>query len=216
MEATLQGRLEQLVAGTHTTPYDGLVLLRSSLAAICLATFGPQAPRVPDAFYVPSRQAAAEAMLDLVGVTAQDVVYDLGSGDGRIVVLAAQKYGARGVGIEIDPALVARARLIARDAGVEDRVRFVEGDLFEADLSEATVVTLYLSTTTTRRLAPKLRAELAPGTRIVSQQFDMGPSWAPDRRARMADADLFLWIVPEPNAPHSARSVSTGSTRVAR
>ena len=153
--------------------------------------------RTPDAFYVPSRQAAAEAMLELAGVTQRDVVYDLGSGDGRVVILAAQKQGARGVGIEIDPALVLRARAIAREGGVEDKVRFIEGDFFEADISEATVVTLYLSTTTNRRLAAKLRTELAPGTRIVSQQFDMGP-WEPDRRVRAADADLFLWTIPGP------------------
>jgi SAM-dependent methyltransferase len=172
-------------------------------------------PRTPDAFFVPTRQAAAEAMLEFAGVTARDVVYDLGSGDGRILILAAQKYGARGVGIEIDPVLVARAQAIAREGGVEDKVRFIEGDFFEADLRDATVVTLYLSTTTNRRLALKLRAELKPGTRIVSQQFDMG-SWQPDRRARLAEADLFLWIIPEPRASYSARSVLTGSTRVAR
>lgn len=191
------------------------MLLRSSLAAACLATLAGGQTRVPDAFYVPSRQAAAEAMLEFAGVTSKDVVYDLGSGDGRILILAAQKYGARGVGIEIDPALVARARLIAREGGVENTVRFIEGDFFDADLREATVVTLYLSTTTNRRLAPKLRAELAPGTRVVSQQFDMG-AWDPDRRTRVADADLFLWVIPERKAPHSARSVLTGSTRVAR
>src|SRR5690606_10676483 len=96
--------------------YDGLVLLRSSLAVVCLAALaGGQPERVPDAFFVPSSQAAADAMLELAGVTAGDVVYDLGSGDGRIPVVAAQKYGARGVGIEIDPALVARARAIARE-----------------------------------------------------------------------------------------------------
>ncbi len=181
--------------------------LRSRLAAVCLATLAGGQARVPDAFYVPSRQSAADAMLQLAEVTADDVVYDLGSGDGRILILAAQKYGARGVGIEIDPDLVARARAIAREAEVHDKVHFIQGDLFEADLSGATVVTLYLSTTTTRRLAPRLRTVLKPGTRIVSQQFDMGP-WTPDRRVRAGDdIDLFLWIIPEPQARRFRRRV---------
>lgn len=152
--------------------------------------------RVPDAFFVPTRTAAADAMLQLAKVTSADVVYDLGSGDGRVLILAAQKYGARGVGIEIDPALVAKAREAAREGQVSDRVRFIEGDFFTADIHDATVVTLYLSTLTNRRLAPKLYRELRPGTRIVSQQFDLGAAWAPDARVRTEGADLFLWTVP--------------------
>jgi SAM-dependent methyltransferase len=155
-----------------------------------------QPARVPDTFFVPTRTAVADAMLQLAKVTSTDVVYDLGSGDGRILILAAQKYGARGVGIELDPALVARAREAARDGDVADRVRFIEGDFFTADISKATVVTLYLSTLVNRRLAPKLQRELHPGTRIVSQQFDLGAAWAPDARVRTEDADLFLWTVP--------------------
>jgi hypothetical protein len=110
-------------------------------------------------------------------------------------VIAAQKYGARGVGIEIDPALVARSRAIAREGGVADRVRIVEGDLFAADVSEATVVTLYLSTRLTRALEPKLRAELRPGARIVSHQFRLG-TWAPDEHVTVDGRDLYLWRVP--------------------
>jgi predicted RNA methylase len=135
-------------------------------------------------------------MLQLAGVTSADVVYDLGSGDGRILILAAQKYGARGVGIELDPSLVAKAREAARDGEVADRVRFIEGDFFTADITEATVVTLYLSTLVNRRLAPKLQRDLRPGTRIVSQQFDLGAAWPPDARIRAEGADLFLWKVP--------------------
>jgi SAM-dependent methyltransferase len=151
--------------------------------------------RLPDAFFVPTRTAVADAMLQLAKVTAADVVYDLGSGDGRVLILAAQKYGARGVGIEIDTALVARAREAARDGEVSDRVRFIEGDFFTADIHEATVVTLYLSTLANRRLAPKLYRELRPGTRIVSQQFDLG-AWKVDARVRVEGADLFLWTIP--------------------
>lgn len=152
--------------------------------------------RPPDAFFVPTRQNVADAMLRLARVTADDLVYDLGSGDGRIVILAAQKYGARAVGVEIDPALVRRAREAASDAGVTALVRFIEGDLFTTDVSEATVVTLYLSTLTNRRLVPKLAQELRPGARIVSQQFDFGEVWPPDASTRRDGVELFLWRVP--------------------
>jgi SAM-dependent methyltransferase len=156
-----------------------------------------QAPgRPPDALQVPSRHAVADAMLQLAGVGPDDVVYDLGSGDGRIVILAAQKYGARGVGIEIDPKLVARSRATAREGAVADRVTFLEADLFTVNIAEATVVTLYLSTTTTRRLAPRLARDLRPGARIVSQQFDMGPDWPPDRTITVEGATLHFWTVP--------------------
>lgn len=148
-----------------------------------------------DIFFSPTRYAIADAMLKLAGVTRDDVVYDLGSGDGRIVILAAQKYGARGVGIEIDPNLVALSRQNARDGEVADRVTFIEGDLFAADISKATVVTLYLSGSVNTRLEPKLRQELRPGTRIVSQRFPIGV-WKPDRTVIVDQVELFLWKVP--------------------
>ena len=137
----------------------------------------------------------ADAMLELAGVTAADVVYDLGSGDGRIPIIAAQKYGARGVGIEIDARLVTQSWGNANDAQVANRVVFKVGDLFEADLSEATVVTLYLSSSIMRRMMPVLRA-LKPGTRIVSHQFPM-PGWPPDDRRRVDEAEILLWRVPK-------------------
>ena len=133
-------------------------------------------------------------MLQLADVTRDDVVYDLGSGDGRIVIIAAQKYGARGVGVEIDSQLVALARQNAREGGVADRVSFVEGNLFTADISPATVVTLYLSTSVNRRLEPKLRNELKRGTRIVSHQFRIG-DWPPDKAIRPDFSDVFLWVI---------------------
>ena len=152
--------------------------------------------REPDIFFVPTSEAVADEMLQLARVSATDHVYDLGSGDGRIVMLAAQKYRARGVGIEIDPVLVARARQAARDGEVSERVRFVEGDLFEADISAATVVTIYLSPRVNARLEPKLRSELRPGTRIVSHQFPIG-TWAPDTAVRGLDGTmLYLWTIP--------------------
>ena len=153
----------------------------------------PPAAKGPDIHFVGTPQPVADAMLKLARVTPDDVVYDLGSGDGRIVVLAAQKYGARGVGIEIDPGLVEVARQNARDAGVSDRVTFVEGDLFEADLSPATVVTLYLSSSMNARLEPVLR-QLKPGTRIVSHQFGIG-RWPPDTSQKTDTSEIFLWRI---------------------
>lgn len=156
----------------------------------------PAPPPARDIYFAPTRQSVADAMLQLAQVVADDVVYDLGSGDGRIIVIAAEKYGARGVGIEIDPALVALSREIARGTNVADRVTFIEGDMFTADISAATVVTLYLSPGANRRLEPKLRQELRPGTRIVSHQFPIG-RWPPERTVRASDGtDLFLWTVP--------------------
>jgi SAM-dependent methyltransferase len=153
--------------------------------------------RPPDIFFVPTWEPVVYEMLALAGVTRGDVVYDLGSGDGRIVILAAQKYGARGVGVEIDPKLVAISRGNARAALVDSLVTFVEGDLFTADISAASVVTLFLSNSVNRDLEPKLRGELRPGTRIVSHQFPIG-RWAPDKtvRAKEDGTDLYLWIVP--------------------
>ena len=154
-----------------------------------------QPKRTPDIHYTPTRHNIAEAMLTLGGVTKDDVVYDLGSGDGRLPILAAQLHGARGVGIEIDPKLVALSRLNAKEAGVSDRVTFVEGDLFTADISPATVVVLYLSSSVLRQLEPKLKAELKPGTRIVSHQFWI-PGWPAERTTRVDASELLLMRVP--------------------
>jgi SAM-dependent methyltransferase len=164
-------------------------------AALALALLLPGQSRAPDVYFASTRQPVADAMLMLAGVTASDVVYDLGSGDGRIVILAAQKYGARGVGIEIDPKLVLLSRELAREGAVDGTVTFLETDMFTADISAATVVTLYLSTTINADLEPKLRRELKAGARIVSQQFPMG-AWTPDKMLRVLGQDLFLWIVP--------------------
>lgn len=156
----------------------------------------PTAPgQTPDIHFTPTRHFVADAMLQLAEVTAADVVYDLGSGDGRIPIIAAQKYGARGVGIDIDPRLVTQSWGNANDAAVAHRVRFLVGDLFEADLGEATVVTAYLSPSIMKRLMPKLRA-LKPGTRIVSHQFPM-PGWPPDARRQVDEAEILLWRVPQ-------------------
>ena len=151
----------------------------------------------PDVVYVPTPQVVVDAMLEAAEVKAGDVVYDLGSGDGRIVIAAARKYGARGVGIEIDPALVKTAADNAAAAGVSDRVRFVTQNLFTADISDATVVTLYLLQSINERLRPKLVRELKPGTRIVSHVFNMGPEWPPQKRLTVGASPVYLWTIPE-------------------
>ena len=134
-------------------------------------------------------------MLRLAKVTADDVVYDLGSGDGRIPIMAAQKYGARGIGIELDPRLVELSWRIANEGEIANRVKFIVGDLFDADLSAATVVTMYLSPSIMKILEPKLRS-LKPGTRIVSHQFAM-PRWMPDKKIEVDESEILLWVVPK-------------------
>lgn len=172
-----------------------VLLALSLLTALAPAALAQLPARTPDIHFTPTRHVIADAMLQLAGVTAADVVYDLGSGDGRIPIIAAQKYGARAVGIEIDPRLVTQSWGNANDGEVAHRVRFVVGDLFEADLSGATVVTVYLSPSIMKRLQPKLRA-LPPGTRIVSHQFAM-PDWPPDERRQVDEAEILLWRVPK-------------------
>jgi len=163
----------------------------------------PSTPETKEAPYVPTPQHVVRRMLDLADVTADDTVYDLGSGDGRFVIIAAQAFGARGVGIEIDSGLVERARRNARQAGVENRTTFRRGDLFEADLSSATVVTLYLWPNMNNRLRPKLLEELDPGTRVVSHGFGID-GWAPDTTVTLdsstlpgSSTEIYLWTVPD-------------------
>ena len=150
--------------------------------------------RAPDVFYVPTPPAVVDAMLEMAGVTAADVVYDLGCGDGRIPIAAAERYGARGVGIDIDPKRIAEARENAKAAGVADRVTFLNEDLFSSDISAATVVTLYLLPSLNEKLIPKLKA-LRPGTRIVSHAFDMGNTWPPERKAEAAGKTIYFWTI---------------------
>jgi SAM-dependent methyltransferase len=175
-------------------------VLMAMLSGLSVSGIGAQQPAVkgPDIHFVGTPQPIADAMLKLARVTRNDVVYDLGSGDGRIVILAAQKYGARGVGIELDRRLVEISREVAREGEVDDLVTFIEGDLFAADISKATVVTLWLSGSVNDRLEEKLKAELPPGARIVSHQFPIG-SWKPDAKIIADGDDVFLWLVPRRN-----------------
>ena len=171
--------------------------------ALALAGCVPVFARGGDVPYVQTPDRVVHEMLALAAVGADDVVYDLGAGDGRIVIAAARWRGARGVGIEIDPDLVRQARRDAERAGVADRVRFEAADLFSAPLGDATVVTLYLSPELNARLRPRLLAELSPGARIVSHQFPM-TDWPPTQTVRLnidgREHVLHLWVVP-PRAP---------------
>lgn len=148
-----------------------------------------------DVPYVPTSEAVVEAMLALAKVTKNDLVYDLGCGDGRIVVTAAKKYGARGVGIDIDPQRIREANENARKSGVADRVRFIQNDLFKSDFSDATVVTLYLLPAVNLKLRPQLMKQLKPGTRIVSHAFDMG-DWKPEKTVEVDGTTIYFWTVP--------------------
>jgi len=167
----------------------------SYVASVTTATAETGLDEVPYVPYVPTPEAVVDEMLEIAKVSVKDVVYDLGSGDGRIVIAAAKRFGARGVGIEINPDLVREATEDAGQAGVAHLVRFVEGDFFMADLHEATVITLYLLPEVNRQLLPKLLAELRPGTRIVSYKYDLG-DWAPEKTVRVSRGTVYYWVVP--------------------
>jgi hypothetical protein len=154
-----------------------------------------QESRSPDVHFVPTPHEVVAAMLKVAQVRKNDVLYDLGSGDGRIVITAAKKYGTRGTGIDIDSVRVAEGRLGARKAGVSDKAKFQRADLFQTDLRDATVVTLYLLPTLNVKLRPKLYSELKPGSRVVSHAFDMG-DWKPDSTFTAATSAVFFWVIP--------------------
>jgi SAM-dependent methyltransferase len=161
------------------------------LTGLCI--FGVTAAQVP---FVRTPERVVTAMLRVAKVSKDDVVYDLGCGDGRIVITAAKRFGARGVGIDNDPVRISEANANALASGVADRVRFIEQDLFEADLSEATVVTLYLVPSINLKLRSKLWRELKPGTRVVSHNYDMG-DWAPKRKVGIGLHTVYYWVIPD-------------------
>ncbi len=173
-----------------------LMLAAAVAAAPGLAQQATVPLREPDVIYLPTPREAVTAMLKAANVGPGDVVYDLGSGDGRILISAVHDFGAaRGIGVDIDPAMIREANDNADRARVTDRVRFLNQDLFDTDLHEATVVTLYLLPWLNRKLIPKLRAELKPGARIVAYRFDMG-DWKPDQTVIVNGQSIYIWRVP--------------------
>jgi predicted RNA methylase len=177
-----------------------LILLLAILVTTVVVPAGAQQPlRSPDVIFVPTPQEVVDAMLKLAKVTKNDVIYDLGSGDGRIPITAAKTYGARGVGIDIDPQRIKEATENLKTAGVGDRVKFLNQDLFTTDISEATVVTLYLLPSLNVKLIPKLNKELKPGTRIVSHAFDMsadGTERKPRETLNVNGRTVYFWTIP--------------------
>src|SRR3954466_6048141 len=151
--------------------------------------------RTPDVIYVPTPPEVVEEMLSLADVKKGDVLYDLGSGDGRIAITAAKKYGVRATGIDIDPERIREAKENAKQAGVEKLVRFRNEDLFKADFKDASVVTLYLLPDLNVKLRPRLWSELKPGTRIVSHQFDMA-DWKPEKTVELNGRTIYFWTIP--------------------
>ena len=152
--------------------------------------------RDPDVIFVPTPPEVVEAMLKLANVTAKDVVYDLGCGDGQIVTAAAKNFGARAVGIDINPVRVKEANDRVAKAGVQGKVKILNDDLFTTNISQASVVTLYLLQSLNEKLIPKLNKELKPGTRIVSQTFTMGDKYPPEKTVQAGYTSVYLWTVP--------------------
>lgn len=148
-----------------------------------------------DVPYVPTPQAVVDRMLELARVGPKDMVYDLGCGDGRIVITACKRYGARGVGIDLNPVRIDEARSNAKEAGVADRVEFRVGNLFEADFAPASVVTLYLLPDINVKLRPQLWRQLKVGTRVVSHAFDMGDEWKPERIEQVDHRTIYMWTI---------------------
>jgi precorrin-6B methylase 2 len=168
------------------------------IAGAAVADAPTQPPRL-DVPFVPTPQAVVDRMLSLAEVKKNDLLYDLGSGDGRIVITAAKRYGAHGVGIDLDPTRIQEARNNARKAGVDKQVTFIAGDLFKADLSKATVVTLYLLDSVNRDLRPQLWKQLKVGTRVVSHAFDMGKEWPPEKTEDVDGRTIYMWTITDAN-----------------
>lgn len=204
----------------RATSVSILLLLALSAGAQTPAQRAPQAPakpqkelRAPDVIFVPTPHEVVDAMLKVAKVGKDDVLYDLGSGDGRIPITAAQRYGiARGIGIDINPQRIKEANENLRKARVGERVRFVNADLFESDLSDATVITLYLLPELNLKLLPKLLKEVKPGTRIVSHAFDMG-TWKPEQSLDVGGRKVYFWIIPAPGTASYDAALAAANAR---
>ena len=175
-----------------------VILFAVAALAVSSPALAQTAPalREPDVIFVPTPAATVDAMLKLVGVTAKDVVYDLGCGDGMIVTAAAKDFGARAVGIDINPVRVKEANERVSKAGVADKVTIRNEDLFTANIGEATIVKLYLLQSLNEKLIPKLNKELKPGTRIVSQTFSMGDKYPAEKTTEAGGHTIYMWTVP--------------------
>jgi precorrin-6B methylase 2 len=176
----------------------GLSLIPSArVLAQSAATAAPETASPPhlDVPYVPTPQEVVDRMLSLARVGKNDVLYDLGCGDGRIVVTAARKYGTRAVGIDLNPERIAEATANAKKAGVEHRVTFRNANLFETDVSPATVVSMYLLPDVNLKMRPRLWSQLRPGSRVVSHAFDMGPDWPPEQTVDVDGRTIYLWTI---------------------
>jgi len=183
-----------MIKGPHRLwPFVIFIIVIGMITGISIAGYSQK--RLLDVHFEPTPKNVVEAMLKMARVAKEDVVYDLGCGDGRFVIMAAKKFGARGVGVDIDPVRIKESKENAQKSRVADRVNFIEGDLFNTDISGATVVTLYLLNELNMQLRPKLFRELKPGTRIVSHTFDMG-DWEPDEIGQVHDRIFYYWVIP--------------------
>jgi ubiquinone/menaquinone biosynthesis C-methylase UbiE len=168
----------------------------AAIAVFAGLVFAQAPARTPDVPYVPTPQEVVDEMLKLADIKPNDVLYDLGCGDGRIVVTAAKRYGIRAVGVDINPERISEANENARKAGVTDKVKFIQGDLFQTSLKEPTVLTLYLLPAVNLKLRPKILDEMKPGARVVSHSFDMG-DWQPEKTVDVDYRKIYFWTVPK-------------------
>lgn len=198
-----------------TTRFSSFLVMFAVVPALlstpAVAQFGPS--QKLDVPYVPTPEEVVDKMLELGKVGKNDVVYDLGSGDGRIVITAAKKHGARGVGYDLNPERIEEANANAKAAGVTDKVSFKNQDLFKADFSDATVVTLYLLPRVNEALRPQLWKQLKPGTRVVSHSFDMGDEWPAEKTETVAGKTLYYWTITEENKKAAAADENKSAAR---
>jgi SAM-dependent methyltransferase len=184
-----------------------LILAATSYTFINMASVAQTATEPAlklDVPYVPTPQPVVDKMLDIAKVGKNDIVYDLGCGDGRVVITAAKDRGARGVGIDLNPQRIAEANANAEKAGVTDKVKFMVGDLFKANFGDATVVTLYLLPSVNQQLRPQLWKQLKVGTRVVSHDFDMGPEWPPEKVEKVEGKTIYYWTITAANKAAAA------------
>lgn len=193
----------QLKGRNMKTMQHPLITLLITICATSFVMAQETTSRRPDVPYVPTHEMIVDAMLEMAEVSGDDILYDLGSGDGRIPITAAKRFGTRGVGVDINPVRIQEANENAEKAKVTDKVEFIEGDLFEMDLNEATVITLYLLPSVNMKLRPKI-LQLKPGTRVVSHNYNMG-DWEPERTKKIRTPDgyehyVYFWRVPDESA----------------